>query len=284
MEDSTHSGTFVVYGDLLPAEPEALGTKRNLPAAFLSTVLPGSGQIYLGDRRKGIALLVLLAAAVMGFWPLRLLRTYPGFCVLYCCWIAIFLYAPLSALVARGEPATKPTSKLWLILFVPLGLVVAQLFGIAFTRASGFRTFEVPSTSMERTIQKGDRIVADSWYYRARAPERDDVIIFKRNGTFFVKRVIAAGGDTVEGSDGFLRLNGQRLDESFVEHQSSPIDARSNTFGPVTVPRDKFFVMGDNRDMSLDSRYPEFGLVDRGSIVGKTLYVFASGRLGKQIQ
>jgi signal peptidase I len=284
VEESTHTGTFGGTGDVLPAEPKSLGTKRNLPAALLSTVLPGSGQIYLGDRRKGIALLVLLGAVLMGFWPLRLLRTYPGFCVLYCCWIAIFIYAPLSALVARGEPATTPTSKLWLILFVPLSLVVTELFSVAITRASGFRSFQVPSTSMERTIQRGDYIVADFWSYRARAPQRDDVIIFKRNGTFFVKRVIAVGGDTIEGSDGAVRLNGQRLDEPFVVHESSPIDARSNTFGPITVPRDKFFVMGDNRDMSLDSRYPEFGLVDRGSIVGTTLYVFASGRLGKKIQ
>jgi signal peptidase I len=283
VEESTHTGTFGGTGDLFPAEPKSLGTKRNLPAALLSTVLPGSGQIYLGDRRKGIALLVLLAAVLVGFWPLRLLRTYPGFCVLYCCWTAIFVYAPLSALVSRG-PATKPTSKLWLILFVPLSLVVTQLFGSAVTRASGFRSFQVPSTSMERTIQRGDYIVADSWYYSTRAPQRDDAIIFKSNGTFFVKRVIAVAGDTIEGSDGSVRLNGQRLDEPFVVHESSPIDTRSNTFGPITVPRDKFFVMGDNRDMSLDSRYPEFGLVDGGSIVGTTLYIFASGRSGKKIQ
>jgi signal peptidase I len=253
-------------------------------AALLSSVVPGSGQIYFGDRRKGTVLLLLLAGILIGFWPLRLLHSYVGFCLLFCGWITMFLYAPLSALVARGEPVTKPSSKWWITLFLPLSLIAAQLLGMAITRASGFRSFEVPSVSMERTIQKGDRIVADFWYYNSRSPERDEVIIFKRTDTFFVKRVIAVGGDTIAGKDGLVLLNGQTLDEPFVERRESYATSSSNTFGPVTVPRDKFFVMGDNRDESLDSRYPSFGLVDKDSIVGKSLYIFASGRQGKKIR
>jgi signal peptidase I len=284
VEESTSNTTFASTRESLPAEPQALRQKSNLVAALLSTVAPGSGQIYLGDRRKGTVLLLLLAAIVVGFWPLRLLHSYVGFCLLYCGWITIFLYAPLSSLVARGEAVTKPSSKRWITLFFPLSLITAQLLGMAITRASGFRSFEVPSESMERTIWRGDRIVADFWYYDSRTPERDDVIVFKSKDTFFVKRVIAVGGDTISGKDGFVSLNGQTLVEPFVEHRESHTTSLSNTFGPITVPRDKFFVMGDNRDVSLDSRYPSFGLVDKSSILGKTLYIFASSRQGKKIQ
>lgn len=284
MEESTNTATFAGTVESLSADPKPFGSRSNLKAALLSTVVPGSGQLYLGDRRRSTVLLLLLAATLIGFWPLRLLRSYLGFCLLYCAWIGIFLYAPLSALVARGERVTKPSSKWWIALFLPLSLIVTQLLGMAVARAAGFRSFQVPSTSMERTIQKGDRIVADFRYYDARTPERDDVIVFKSKDTFFVKRVIAVGGDTISGKDGFIFLNGQALVEPFVEHGDSHTTSLSDAFGPITVPRDRFFVMGDNRDVSLDSRYPSFGLVDKSSIVGKTLYIFASSRQGKKIQ
>jgi signal peptidase I len=198
--------------------------------------------------------------------------------------IFLYLYSPLSAFVARGVQPTKPATKWWLILFVPLSLMAADLLGLAATRASGFRSFVVPSTSMERTIQKGDRIVADMWYYDSRKPQRDDVIIFMNRNLFVVKRVIAIAGDTIVGRDGLIFLNGQTLDEPFVEHKGLAGAAWLNTFGPVTVPTDKYFVMGDNRDVSLDSRSPEIGLVDMKSIAGKTLYIFVSGRQGKKVQ
>jgi len=282
--ESAQNATFAGSEESLPAEPTAIVTKHNLLPALLSAVVPGSGHIYLGLRRKGIILLVLLAALLIGFWPLRLLHFYFGFCLLYCGWIVMYVYAPLSALMTREGLASKPTSKWWLTLFVPLSLVAAELLGIAVTRASGFRSFEVPSTSMERTIQKGDRIVADVWYYNSRPPEREDVIIFKNKDTFMVKRVIAVGGDTVVGRGGLVLLNGKTLDEPFVEHRGLSAAPWLNIFGPVTVSSNKYFVMGDNRDISLDSRSPEIGLVDKNTIVGKTLYIFASGRQGKKVQ
>jgi signal peptidase I len=283
VEESTNNSTMASDVDLLCAEPSTDRTKRNLPAALMSLVVPGAGHLYLGLHRKGRVLLALLAGLLLGFWPLRLLHSYLGFCLLYGCWIAMYVYAPSSALIARGAPSSRPASKWWLALFLPLSLVSAELLGIAVTRASGFRSFEVPSTSMERTIQKGDRIVADVRYYNSRIPERDDVVIFKNRGNFVVKRVIAVGGDTIIGRDGSVLLNGQTLNEPFVEHGGSA-EAWLRDFGPVTVSNDKFFVMGDNRGVSLDSRSPEIGLVDKSAIVGKTLYIFASGRQGKKIQ
>lgn len=253
-------------------------------AALLSVVLPGLGHTYLGFRRKGGVLLALLAALLIGFWPLRLLHFYFGFYLLYGGWIAVYVYAPISALLARRQPTSLTSSKWWLALFLPLSLVACEFLGIAVTRASGFKSFEVPSTSMERTIQKGDRIVADIWFYQFQTPAREDVIIFKHERTFFVKRVIAIAGDTIAGRNGLVVLNGQTLDEPFVEHRDVPSQPWLKTFGPITLSNEQYFVMGDNRDVSLDSRSPEIGLVDKKSIVGKALYVFASGRQGRRIK
>jgi signal peptidase I len=130
---------------------------------------------------------------------------------------------------------------------------------------------------------KGDYIVADMRSYHYRPPNREDVIVFERRGTFFIKRVIATSGDTIQGTRGNVLLNGQAVDEPYVRHTLQPVPDWMVTFGPLKVPNGKYFVMGDNRDVSLDSRSSEFGLVDENSIAGKPLYVFRSDRPGTSI-
>jgi signal peptidase I len=78
-------------------------------------------------------------------------------------------------------------------------------------------------------------------------------------------------------------VNGSAVDEPYVQHRG---DAPTwmNNFGPFTVPAGELFVLGDNRDISLDSRSPEFGLVAVDSVVGWPLYVFGSDRPGKRIK
>ena len=141
---------------------------------------------------------------------------------------------------------------------------------------------------------QGDHIVADMRYYSSRSPSRRDVIVFEKDGTFFTKRVIAIGGDTVQEKDGDVLVNGLKIDEPYIQHtQASTSDLMANlglpsnwmiNFGPVTLPKGKYFVMGDNRDVSLDSRLPEVGLLDKRSIMGKVLYIFDSDRPGKRIR
>lgn len=120
----------------------------------------------------------------------------------------------------------------------------------------------------------GDCYIVDSWYYRNTTPSRGDIILFKRPDYILTKRVIAVAGDTIEGRRGLIFLNGKQLDEFYVEHINLEPEISLNNFGQVTVPPGKLFVMGDNRDNSLDSRTPEFGLVDVSTVVGKALYIY----------
>ena len=229
-------------------------------------------------------MLLTLAALLIGFWPLRLLRLYAGFVLLYCAWIGLYIYAACSALRAPSSQTGIRSSKLWLIAILPVTVLILSLSGAAVTRASGFRSFTVPSPSMETTVLKGDRIVADMRSYRSRAPDRQDVIVFKREGTFFIKRVIAIGGDTIQGRYGEILVNGLTINEPYVEHTSQLAPPWTANFGPVKVPGGEYFVMGDNRDVSLDSRWPAFGFVNEDSVVGKPLYVFGSDRRGKDVR
>ncbi len=137
---------------------------------------------------------------------------------------------------------------------------------------------------MERTILNGDQIVADMRYYSSRSPSPGEIVVLDKKGVFFLKRVIAVAGDTIQGMSGTVFVNGQRLTEPYVQHTSSQPLAWMVNFGPVFVPNGKCFVMGDNRDVSFDSRSPDFGPIDKGAIVGKPLYVFNSDRPGRCIR
>ena len=279
--------------NVVPGAPPALprlATLRQLLVTLLSAARPGLGHLLRGQASKGMILSASFVGLVCGFWPLRLLRYYAGFALLFTGWISLAVYTACSTqLIPNGRIRM---SKWWFALTIPASLIILSLSGGVLIRASGFRSFAVPSTSMEPTIQRGDRIVVDNRAFRLQGPQYRDVVVCYRDGTFLIKRVIALGGDTVEGQNGNIILNGRVVNESYIQHSrmGSPIEWQVSgmdwmqTFGPVTVPAGKYFVLGDNRDVSLDSRSPEFGFVDRGSILGKVLYVYSAGREGMRIR
>jgi signal peptidase I len=283
VSESAPIPTLPLSGDPSSPVQSSTGTKRHLFAALFSAIVPGSGQLFLGQRRKGTILLLILAAILIGFWPLRLLRFYLGFVLLVLGWIFLYFYAACSAQLARNGPAAARPSKWWLVAILPMTALTLSLVARPVMRASGFQTFTIPSSSMERTIRQGDSLVADMRYYHSRHPERGEVIIFLKDRNFLVKRVIATSGDSIQGQNGSIFVNGKQQDEPYAEHTSRTAANWLSNFGPIYIPSGKYFVMGDNRDVSFDSRVPKFGLVDDGSIVGKPLYVFNSSRAGMSI-
>jgi len=128
---------------------------------------------------------------------------------------------------------------------------------------------------MEPTIFAGDKFVLDKHYYQRQPERRGDLVVMRIQDSLTVKRIIAIGGDTIQGKNREILLNDRVQSEPFIEHKSRVAAyGWMDTFGPTAIPSDKFFVMGDNRDISLDSRSADFGLVDARSIVGKPLYAY----------
>lgn len=131
---------------------------------------------------------------------------------------------------------------------------------------------KVPSSSMETTVMAGDRLYGYRLSYLTKDPERLDVVIFKAPDdveTLYIKRVIGIPGDTIEIKDGLVYLNGSDtpLEESSYVHVNPEGD-----FGPYVVPEDSYFMMGDNRNNSLDSRYWVNTYCPRKNIVGKAIF------------
>lgn len=170
------------------------------------------------------------------------------------------------------------------------------------------QAFKIPSGSMIPTLLVGDHLLVNKFIYgtpipfsdsRAAVftkPKRGDIIVFKYPedpARDFIKRVIGIEGDMVEERDKQVYVNGKPLKEQYIQHtdkgtSSSPRD----NFGPYLVPANKFFVMGDNRDQSYDSRF--WGYVDIQDIRGKAFILYWSwnsektfprfGRIGKLIK
>lgn len=151
-------------------------------------------------------------------------------------------------------------------------LLALALFAAVAVSCSGQKTFTLPNTAMEPTIIKGEKFTVEMKPFQ---PSRGDLVVFEHGGLLNVKRVIAVAGDTIQGRDDQIVVNGSLLNERYIEHVGPPHGPLA-TFGPVTIPAGKMFVAGDNRDYSLDSRTPEFGLIAVGDIKGRPVEVVHS--------
>lgn len=171
-------------------------------------------------------------------------------------------------------------------------LLIAAIIALI-VRSFFLQAFKIPSSSMEPTLLIGDHLLVNRLSYVAKvpftdivlfhlgSPSRGDVVVFRypmERDKDFIKRVIATEGETVEIRDKAIFVNGNRindpwgryLDKDIVSGYLSPKD----NLIPVKVPKDSIFVMGDNRDRSLDSRF--WGFVHRDDLVGKALILYFS--------
>ncbi len=188
---------------------------------------------------------------------------------------------------------------------------IITAFILAFLiRAYVIQAFKIPSGSMIPTLLVGDHILVNKFIYGTTIPFSDKrILVFKKPGKGdiivfkypedpsrdFIKRVVAAEGDVIESKGKTIYVNGNKVEEPYTQHtdegiRPSGIEPR-DSFGPFIVPRDKLFVMGDNRDQSYDSRY--WGYVDVKAIRGKALILYWSwdskktwvrfGRIGRLV-
>jgi signal peptidase I len=187
---------------------------------------------------------------------------------------------------------------------VELITIVAVALGLALgIQAVLVKPFRIPSESMVPTLQIGQRVLVDRVTFRFGEPERGDVVVFKppagsndnvcgirqpsdapcpkptakRSDTNFIKRVVAVGGDRIKVIDGHVVLNGRRQKEPFIRPDAGC--EICNLPREVRIPKGHFFMMGDNRGESADSRY--WGPVPKKWLIGQAFVTYwPPGRIG----
>ncbi len=156
-----------------------------------------------------------------------------------------------------------------LSLIIYIGIIIAICFLII--TFVGMRT-TVNGKSMENSLYNGDNIWIDKMSYRFSGPKRYDIIVFPYQGedVYFIKRVIGLPGETVQIVEGgVILINGEPLSESYGKE---PIVNSGIASAPITLGKDEYFVLGDNRNDSRDSRFPEVGNISKDDIIGKAAF------------
>lgn len=196
--------------------------------------------------------------------------------------------------MGRGPIASAARPRSWRLGEIPLLIGAAALIAILINTFVA-QAFYIPSVSMVPQLRVNDRVVVSKLAYHLHAPRRGDIVVFSappeeqgvlghsgssagralqrvgralgvaESKTELIKRVIGLPGETVEGRNGAVYINGQRLEEPYL-----PSGTVTSTFGPVVVPAGDLWVMGDNRSDSSDSRV--FGPIPRSTVVGRAIW------------
>ncbi len=272
---------------------DILMSERRKPwlAALLSLLLPGLGQLYCA--RLGRAVLMVMgsvviynvAMAILVFSDLNPFNVaLPGLMTL--AYLLVVMVDAYRIAKQCGDNVSKrPYNRWYLYVLLVVGWNCLTSYWFLF---SDYQAYSMPAFSMEDSIMVGDYILVDCSAYDSAAPEINDIVVFvfPRDGvTKYIKRCVAGPGDNVLVQDKVLYVNNTMIESSpnvkytDVDGSGNPLvqprkegglDSRDN-FGPYMVPSDSYFILGDNRDNSFDSRY--WGPVPDSLILGKVVRI-----------
>lgn len=277
-----------------------------LGVCLLNIITPGLGLLRLGKAKAALGFfavqwmvtpLVILVYALLPHLTLPVFRWIIGSAFV----AAILLYLGSIMLSWRGsvapppEPAIRPWWSRWYGLILATLLLWTAMYPLTDWREGYYRNFYIPAESMEPGLMVGDRFIADM---RGHAPiKRGDIVIVKTHiGEDYIKRVVALPGDRIEGRQGQIILNGTPVSQTAMSssgpqmyQEQLPGEATPHVIldhGPSTVDdwpqmvlgADQYFLMGDNRDRSADSRVPPdfmgLGIVTKDRITGKFAFIW----------
>ncbi len=169
----------------------------------------------------------------------------------------------------RNNHEKEKKSSFFLELLVYVAIVVICLF---FVPKYVVQRTKVDGTSMENTLMDKDNLIVEKVSYRFRDPKRFDIIVFfpfgRENEEYYVKRIIGLPGETIQIVGDDIYIDGELLEENYGK---DPMTYAGIAEAPVVLGEDEYFVLGDNRSISKDSRYDEVGPVKRDSIEGRVV-------------
>lgn len=279
-------------------EVKLASRRRRLLALLLSFLVPGGGQALANDLSRGVGLAVASAGvAILAIASLAKIPGSPGILLPIAGAIVWRTWCAWDAYRISGMPRSAPGGRrlvgallVFLVVAVALDETTYSLGGRIL--GAGWR---IPSGSMGPALVAGDYILATPL---RREPTRGDIVTFDSpidSSVLLIKRIVAGPGDIVEMKNGHISLNGRAVAEPYAhydEPEVGPVSddflwqaghlarpttnyrASRDTWGPLVVPLGEYFVLGDDRDNSLDSRY--FGFVKRSAIRGLPTRIYFS--------
>lgn len=292
--------------------------RRPFGAAAFTLITPGLGQLYNGMPRRAALFFAINLAAYLAFNALTssaaiqstaaigltLAMLIPG--------LAVYVFMIVDAFRGAqriGQLELRRYNRWYvyvLVILAATGLRMAMEFTPIYSRS-----YSLPAWSMAPTLHAGDRIFVAANAYATEAPERGDVVVFELaegSGAIYVKRLVGLAGDRIQMRNGVLHINGVSSIREFAAESTlyfspdaEPPKIYSETFPDgrphfiteftdtrisdntqeYRVPPGHIFMMGDNRDNSTDSRFPQIGFIPQENLRGEVMYIYWSRDLSR---
>ncbi len=259
--------------------------------AFLFTLLgAGFGYLYVGNLRCALLSFALQFLIMCGALATGMLDEPKGLYLTIAALIMLVLFAAIHSMrIARriGSSNLKWYQR-WYYYFA---ILMIHAFFYPDLHDS-YAMFRVPSESSMPAIIPGDYIMVSKLAYGESDPHRGDLVVYvnpdpielQGRGVRIVKRIVGVAGDSIEVKGLEVFINGKKLEEPYARYLEGGLSA---DVGPLTVPANSYFMLGDNRDRSRDSRHYKSHFVNKHLIVGKVLYIYWSfphfERTGKKL-
>lgn len=260
-------------------------------SGLLSFLVPGLGQVYNGEATKGLFYNFLISTwgglvFSLLYYLMQDSITRPRVALIFLAFfisivaeLLVVLEAIRSAMKNRETPPSNRYNRWYVYVMVVLAVTLVDNAVSAAFRDNVLKAYQIPSGSMRPTIETGDYLICNRQYYRSHNPARGDLVIFKYpkdESEDYIKRIIGLPGDMVELKRDTLYINGDPVDEPYAVYDDSENSGYLTPvqYGPYFISDNEYFVMGDNRNNSSDSR--DWGTITRQSIRGKAVFVYFS--------
>src|SRR6266571_1361029 len=303
MLESTGANSSTTITD--PEMPRASRARRPWVAVVLTILTPGLGHLYAGAPRRAlgfwflglvagvviVAMLSAVASLSVVPAPLLLVAALLGSVLL----VGSIAWSAARTARSAGIDFVPRGFNRWyvyLAIFLTVTFVVQPAY-LKVLNSTVLQAYQIPSVSMEPTLLAGDFILAKPL---RRAPERGEIVVYRRRGVAFMKRVVGLPADTLSMQNGTLFVNGHSVMEPYASHRlerslfdqdflwqrdyvAPGIDAAAyhptlTFWGPIVVPPREYFMLGDNRGESADSRY--MGFVSADSVIQRPTVIYLS--------
>ncbi len=290
MLNCSHRQFQVRVADLISARQvkaleKSVIIKRRRPwlAVLLSLFTFPLGHIYVGRFRRAIVLWLASVVLLGVVLPVCLRLPIGGGVVLsfLICLLAVPLGSALDAFILarrQGDTPLKSYQRVWCYLLVMIGATFANNLAAQTIITCLGEAFQIPTRAMSPAIQAGDRILVDNLWRHTTSLQRHDIVVFDSEGPgspLYIMRVIGLPGETIEIINEQVSINGTVLpDPHAVKNPELPVESDLAYFGPVTIPADSFFVLGDDRRRARDSRI--LGPIPLSGLHGKARMVYWS--------
>ena len=283
---------------------EKLATKtkprNSLIVFFLSLLLPGLGQVYNGQPKKGAIFFGLTLFFSLLFGVMRWTTFFYGLLSLAIIEIALRIYIIIDGVRNAKQQKNyvlKPYNTWYYYLLIIIGMyIIFMIYDIRVV--VGIQTFSIPSPSNNPTFQVGDYVVADMKAYHNKQPDYGDIVVYSRtDGQMYVFRVVGRPNDKITLINNVVSVNHKQSKATFIKETTSndmPVlefeeelpnghkhliyktkpsyDSTKANIKNIVVPSDSYYLLGDSRDNAADSRYEGFISIDR--IKGKVVYSY----------